>query len=116
MPSQEFLQKHHPLPTLKSEDKKMSTNTEMTDYMNIQGLLTDEEKLVRTTARQFVNDEVLPIIEEHALNETFPSHLVPKMGEMGFFGPSLPEKYGCAGLSNVAYGLLMYELERGYQY
>jgi glutaryl-CoA dehydrogenase len=59
---------------------------------------------------------VLPIIEEHALNETFPSHLVPKMGEMGFFGPSLPEKYGCAGLSNVAYGLLMYELERGDQY
>ncbi|HEX8960146.1 MAG TPA: acyl-CoA dehydrogenase family protein [Geobacteraceae bacterium] len=87
--------------------------TELTDYMGFQGLLTDEEKLVRETARQFVNDEVLPIIEEHALNETFPSHLIGKMGELGFYGPNLPEKYGCAGLSNVAYGLLMYELERG---
>ncbi|ABB32304.1 acyl-CoA dehydrogenase domain protein [Geobacter metallireducens RCH3] len=91
----------------------MSVTTELTDYMGFQGLLTDEEKLVRETARKFVNDEVLPIIEEHALNETFPSHLIPKMGELGFYGPNLPEKYGCAGLSNVAYGLLMYELERG---
>ncbi len=91
----------------------MSVSMELTDYMGIQGLLTDEEKLVRETARKFVNDEVLPIIEEHALNETFPSHLVRKMGELGFYGPNLPEKYGCAGLSNVAYGLLMYELERG---
>ena len=91
----------------------MNETTELTDYMGFQGLLDDEEKLVRTTARQFVNAEVLPIIDEHAQNETFPSHLIPLMGEMGFFGPSLPEKYGCAGLSNVAYGLLMYELERG---
>lgn len=91
----------------------MSVTTELTDYMGFQGLLTDEEKLVRETARRFVNDEVLPIIEEHAMNETFPSHLVRKMGGLGFYGPNLPEKYGCAGLSNVAYGLLMYELERG---
>lgn len=91
----------------------MSYSTELTDYMGFQGLLTDEEKLVRETARKFVNEEVLPIIEEHALNETFPSDLIPKMGELGFYGPNLPEKYGCAGLSNVAYGLLMYELERG---
>ncbi len=91
----------------------MSNTTELTDYMGFQGLLTDEEKLVRDTARKFVNEEVLPIIEEHALNETFPSHLIEKMGALGFYGPNLPEKYGCAGLSNVAYGLLMYELERG---
>jgi glutaryl-CoA dehydrogenase len=91
----------------------MNETTELTDYMGFQGLLDDEEKLVRTTARQFVNEEVLPIIDEHAQNETFPSHLIPLMGELGFFGPTLPEKYGCAGLSNVAYGLLMYELERG---
>jgi len=91
----------------------MSATTELTDYMGFQGLLTDEEKLVRATARQFVNDEVLPIIDQHAQNETFPSHLIRKMGELGFYGPTLPEKYGCAGLSNVAYGLLMYELERG---
>ncbi|MBP2678545.1 MAG: bamM [Deltaproteobacteria bacterium] len=87
--------------------------TELTDYMGFQSLLTDEEKLVRSTARQFVNDEVLPIIDKHAQEETFPSHLIGKMGELGFYGPTLPEKYGCAGLSNVAYGLLMYELERG---
>ncbi len=91
----------------------MALRTELTDYMGFQGLLTDEEKLVRETARKFVNDEVMPIIEEHARNETFPNHLIKKMGELGFYGSNLPEKYGCAGLSNVAYGLLMYELERG---
>lgn len=87
--------------------------TELTDYMNFQDLLDDEEKLVRQTARTFVNDQVIPIIDEHAQQESFPAHLVPEMGKLGFFGPTLPEEYGCAGLSNVAYGLLMYELERG---
>jgi len=91
----------------------MNAITELTDYMNFQDLLDDEEKLVRETARNFVNEQVLPIIDKHAQEETFPLDLVPVMGEMGFFGPSLPEEYGCAGLSNVAYGLLMYELERG---
>ncbi len=91
----------------------MQTTTELTDYMNFMALLDDEEKLVRATARNFVNEHVLPIIDGYAQDERFPSHLVPMMGEMGFFGPTLPEKYGCAELSNVAYGLLMYELERG---
>jgi glutaryl-CoA dehydrogenase len=91
----------------------MQTITELTDYMNFMALLDDEEKLVRQTARNFVNEQVLPIIDGYAQDERFPNHLVPVMGEMGFFGPNLPEKYGCAGLSNVAYGLLMYELERG---
>jgi glutaryl-CoA dehydrogenase len=91
----------------------MSTTTELTDYMGFQGLLSDEEKLVRATARKFVNDEVLPIIDRHAQDETFPSHLIGKMADLGFYGANLPEKYGCAGLNNVAYGLLMYELERG---
>ncbi|MDA8123221.1 MAG: acyl-CoA dehydrogenase family protein, partial [Deltaproteobacteria bacterium] len=91
----------------------MGTTTELTDYMGFQGLLSDEEKLVRATARKFVNDEVLPIIDGHAQDETFPSHLVGKMADLGFYGANLPEKYGCAGLNNVAYGLLMYELERG---
>jgi glutaryl-CoA dehydrogenase len=68
---------------------------------------------VRQTARTFVNEQVLPIIDHHAQQETFPGHLVPVMGGMGFFGPTLPEEYGGAGLSQVAYGLLMYELERG---
>jgi glutaryl-CoA dehydrogenase len=86
---------------------------DLTDFMAFQELLTDEERMVREQARQFVNAEVLPIIEEHAQRQTFPRHLIPRMGELGFYGPTLPAKYGCAGLSNVAYGLLMYELERG---
>ena len=91
----------------------MQTTTELTDYMGFQGLLGDEEKLVRQTARRFVNEQVLPIIDEYAQREEFPEQLIAPMGELGFFGANLPEKYGCAGLSNVAYGLLMYELERG---
>ena len=87
--------------------------THFTDFMGLEGLLSDEERMVREAARDFVNAEVLPIIEAHAQGQTFPRDLVPKMGELGFFGPTLPEKYGCAGLSSVAYGLLMYELERG---
>ena len=91
----------------------MSQPTELTDYMNFQDLLDDEEKLVRETARAFVNEKVMDIIDEHAQKETFPAHLIPEMGNLGFFGPTLPEEFGCAGLSSVAYGLLMYELERG---
>jgi glutaryl-CoA dehydrogenase len=87
--------------------------THMTDYMGLAGLLTEEERMVRETARGFVNKDVLPIIEKHAQAMTFPAHLIPMMGELGFFGPTLPERYGCAGLSQTAYGLLMYELERG---
>ena len=91
----------------------MASGSEITDYMGFQALLTEEERMVREQARAFVNAEVLPIIEEHAQAQTFPRQLIPKMGELGFYGPSLPARYGCAGLSSVAYGLLMYELERG---
>ena len=91
----------------------MTATTELTDFMAFQELLDDEEKLVRATARAFVNDHILPIIDDHAQREEFPRHLVPLMGKMGFFGPNLPAEYGGAELSNVAYGLLMYELERG---
>jgi len=91
----------------------MNLTTEITDFMGLQGLLSDEEKLVRVTARQFINEHVLPIIDQCAQTETFPDQLIKPMGELGFFGSNLPEKYGCAELSNVAYGLLNYELERG---
>ena len=91
----------------------MAMTTELTDYMGFQELLTPEEKLVRETARNFVNGEVLPVIDRFAQEETFPSHLIKPMGDLGFYGANLPEKYGCSGISNVAYGLLMYELERG---
>ncbi len=91
----------------------MANSVEITDYMGIQQLFTDEERLVRETARDFVNENVIPIIDSYAQKEEFPMELIPKMGELGFLGPTLPEEFGCADLSNVAYGLLMYELERG---
>jgi glutaryl-CoA dehydrogenase len=82
------------------------------DFIEFDSLLNDEEKLARQAARQFVDDEVLPIIEKHNREATFPMHLVPQLGEMGFFGANLTG-YGCAGMSNVAYGLVTQELERG---
>jgi glutaryl-CoA dehydrogenase len=82
------------------------------DYMDIDSLLSEEELMVRQTVRDFVDDEVLPIIEEAHRHEKFPDHLVPKMAEMGLFGSTINE-YGLPGLSNVAYGLIMQELERG---
>jgi glutaryl-CoA dehydrogenase len=82
------------------------------DYIDFDSQLNDEEKLVRQTARQFVENEVIPIIEKHSREGTFPHHLVPQLGELGFFGANL-HGYGCAGMSNVAYGLVTQELERG---
>lgn len=83
------------------------------DYFSADGLLSDEEILVRNTVREFVEDEVLPVIEKHYRAGTFPADLIPKMAELGLFGATLPEEYGCAGMNNVAYGLAMQELERG---
>jgi glutaryl-CoA dehydrogenase len=82
------------------------------DYVEFDSLLNDEEKLVRQTVREFVDREVLPHIEEWNRAAEFPRHLVPLMAELGFFGANL-EGYGCAGMSNVQYGLIMQELERG---
>jgi glutaryl-CoA dehydrogenase len=82
------------------------------DFIDFDSLLTGDEKLVRQTARAFVDDEVLPIIEKLNREGIFPRHLVPQMAELGFFGASL-KGYGCAGMSNVEYGLVTQELERG---
>jgi glutaryl-CoA dehydrogenase len=82
------------------------------DFLDFDSLLTDEEKLARQTARRFVDDEVLPIIEEHNREGRFPAKLLPQIAELGFLGASLTG-YGCAGMSNVEYGLVMQELERG---
>lgn len=82
------------------------------DFIDFDSQLNDEEKLVRQTARQFVDNEVLPVIEKYCREATFPMHLVGQLGELGFFGANL-EGYGCAGMSNVAYGLVTQELERG---
>jgi glutaryl-CoA dehydrogenase len=83
------------------------------DYYDVDSLLTDEERAVRDTVRRWVDDEVLPVIGDHYLDGRFPMHLVPQMGELGFFGANLPAEYGCAELNNVGYGLIMQELERG---
>src|ERR1700739_2757806 len=82
------------------------------DYMEIDSLLSDQEKLVRSTVREFVDKEVIPHIEEWSREGKFPKHLIPIMAELGLFGANM-EGYGCAGMSNVEYGLIMQELERG---
>jgi glutaryl-CoA dehydrogenase len=82
------------------------------DYLLIDSLLNEQELLVRQTARQFVDERVLPVIRDSFRDARFPRELVPEMGKLGFFGANL-EGYGCAGMSNVEYGLLMQELERG---
>ena len=82
------------------------------DFMEIDSLFSEEEILIRDTARKFVQDRLMPIIEKHHRDATFPSHLIPEIGELGFLGANL-DGYGCAGLSNTAYGLIMQELERG---
>ncbi|HYC62775.1 MAG TPA: acyl-CoA dehydrogenase family protein [Thermoanaerobaculia bacterium] len=82
------------------------------DYMDIDSLFTEEELMVRQTVRDFVDEEVLPIIEHANREEKFPHHLIPKMAEMGLFGATIKE-YDLPGLGHVAYGLIMQELERG---
>ena len=82
------------------------------DFLHLDSSFTEDELLVRRTARDFVEDNLVPIIEECFRTERFPRELVPVMGELGFFGANL-EGYGCAGMSNVEYGLVMQELERG---
>ena len=82
------------------------------DFLHLDASLTEEELLVRRTAREFVDANVIPIIEESFREGRFPRELVAPMGELGFYGASL-EGYGCAGMSNVEYGLVMQELERG---
>lgn len=82
------------------------------DFYNIDPLLDEEERMVRDTIRSFVSDKVIPIIEKHNREATFPIHLVPQFAELGVLGANI-HGYGCAGLNNVAYGLIMQELERG---
>jgi glutaryl-CoA dehydrogenase len=83
------------------------------DYFGADGLLSEEEILVRNTVREFVDDQILPIIEKHNRAGTFPHEMIGPMAELGLFGATLPAAYGCAGMNNVAYGLVMQELERG---
>lgn len=83
------------------------------DFYNITDLFTEEELAIQKTAHDFVKKEFMPVIQEHFREGTFPVNIIPRLGEIGVFGPTFPEEFGGAGVSNVAYGLLMQELERG---
>ena len=83
------------------------------DFYNISDLLTEEELFIQKTAHEFVSNEFKPVINEHFEKGTFPLEIASKLGELGFMGSALPEESGGAGVSNVAYGLILHELERG---
>ena len=83
------------------------------DFFNITELLTEEELMIQRTAYDFVQAEFMPLIHEHYEKGTFPNEIAAKLGELGFMGSSLPEESGGSGVSNVAYGLILHELERG---
>lgn len=87
-------------------------NSQSVDFLNIEDLLTDQEKQIQQSVRDFVDQNFLPVVAEHYRNGTFPKELIAKMGEMGLLGCNL-EGYGCAGLNNTEYGIIMKELERG---
>lgn len=86
---------------------------EAPDYYNLDDLLSDEHKLVRDAARQWVKRDVSPIIEEYAQKAEFPKQIINGLAEIGAFGPYIPEEYGGAGLDQISYGLIMQEIERG---
>src|SRR5207247_3742802 len=104
-----------PVPTHASETESsflMALKFRGVDFIEFDALLTDDERLVRDTARRFIEDNLIPIIEECNRAGRFPRELVKPMADLGFYGASL-KGYGCAGMSNVEYGLVMQELERG---
>ncbi|MCI0432360.1 MAG: acyl-CoA dehydrogenase family protein [Gemmatimonadetes bacterium] len=83
------------------------------DYFDTESLFSEEERMIRDTLREWVDDHLLPVINEAYIGRAFPRALIPQLAELGVLGANLPEEYGCAGLNNVAYGLIMQELERG---
>jgi glutaryl-CoA dehydrogenase len=87
--------------------------TSTRDFFDIDSALSEEERAIRDTIRRWVDERVLPLIGDCYVQGRFPKELIPEMAELGVFGANLPEQYGCAGLNNVSYGLIMQELERG---
>src|SRR6187402_1308553 len=83
------------------------------DYFMLDDLLTEEQKLIRESVRNYVKKEISPIIEDYAQRAEFPQQIVKQMGDLGCFGPTIPEQYGGGGLDYISYGLMMQELERG---
>ncbi|MEJ7626155.1 MAG: acyl-CoA dehydrogenase family protein [Ferruginibacter sp.] len=88
-------------------------NFQSPDYFNVDELLSEEHKLVRDSVRAYVKKEISPIIEEYAQRAEFPQQIVKQLGDIGCFGPTIPEKYGGGGMDYISYGLMMQELERG---
>src|SRR5580692_11353195 len=82
------------------------------DYLLLDSQFTEQELMVRQTARRFVDERAIPLLRESFRNAVFPRELIPEMAELGFLGANI-EGYGCAGMSNVEYGLVMQEIERG---
>jgi glutaryl-CoA dehydrogenase len=103
----------------KSESKTANTGHnfvdryEYHDYYLMEELLSEEHRLIRSTVREWVKKNVSPIIEDYAQRAEFPQHLVHQMGEMGLFGPTVPQQYGGQGLDYISYGIMMQEIERG---
>ncbi|MFN5428176.1 MAG: acyl-CoA dehydrogenase family protein, partial [Bacteroidota bacterium] len=94
----------------------MATRTDLfqsPDYYNIDGLLTEEQLLIRETVRNYVKKHISPIIEEYAQKAEFPVQIVKELGDLGCFGPTIPVEYGGGSLDYISYGLMMQELERG---
>ena len=85
----------------------------MQDFFDIDSALSEEERAVRASVRQFVDERIIPVIGDCYIEGRFPKEIIPGLAELGVFGANLPEEYGCAGLNNVSYGLIMQELERG---
>ncbi len=88
-------------------------NFQSPDYFGVDELLTEEHKLIREAVRNYVKKEISPIIEDYAQRAEFPQHIVKQLGDLGCFGPTVPEQYGGGGLDYISYGLMMQELERG---
>ena len=83
------------------------------DYFNVDELLTDEQKLIRESVRNYVKKEISPIIEDYAQKAEFPQQIIKQLGDLGCFGPTIPVEYGGGVLDYISYGLMMQELERG---
>ena len=88
-------------------------NFQSPDYFNLDELFTEEHKLIRESVRNYVKKEISPIIEDYAQRAEFPQQIVKQLGDLGCFGPTVPEQYGGGGLDYISYGLMMQELERG---
>ena len=98
--------------TQPSSAPKVAHKFEAVDYYQLDDLFSEEHKLIRGSVRDWINQQITPYINEWAQQNECPTHLIPQMGEQGLFGPSLPEEYGCPGLDEIAYGMIMQEIER----